>query len=65
MRKPKISCYYYNRTGDIYVSDVSFSTDILLSLLDFFPDQKIIFLIDASDCIQTLSAIGKSIGIAG
>lgn len=65
MRKPKISCYYYKRVGDIYVSDVSFSTDILLSLLDFFPDQKIIFLIDASDCIQTLSAIGKSIGIAG
>lgn len=58
MRKPKIGCYYYKRVGDIYVSDVSFSTDILLSLLDFFPDQKIIFLIDASDCIQTLSAIG-------
>ena len=42
MRKPKISCYYYKRVGDIYVSDVSFSTDILLSLLDFFPDQVIV-----------------------
>ena len=65
MRKPKVACFRYKRHNDVYVSNVSFSTDVLLSILDAFPDQKIIVLIE-SDAIyvQTLSLIGKSIGIA-
>lgn len=65
MRKPKIACFRYKRHDDIYVSNVSFSTDVLLSMLDAFPDQKIVVLIEADENnIQTLSSIGKSIGIA-
>ena len=64
MRKPKIACFRYKRHNDVYVSNVSFSTDVLLSILDAFPDQKIIVLIESdADYIQTLSSIGKSIGI--
>lgn len=65
MRKPKVACFRYRRHNDVYVSNVSFSTDVLLSILDAFLDQKIIVLIesDAND-VQTLSSIGKSIGIA-
>ena len=65
MRKPKIACFRYKRHDDIYVSNVSFSTDVLLSMLDAFPDQKIVVLIEADENnIQTVSSIGKSIGIA-
>lgn len=65
MRKPKVACFCYKRHNDIYVSNVSFSTDVLLSILDTFPDQKIIVLIEADENnIQTLSSTGKSIGIA-
>lgn len=65
MRKPKVVCFRYKRYNDIYVSDVSFSTDAVLSMLDAFPDQKIIVLIESDENnIQTLSSIGKSIGIA-
>ena len=65
MRKPKVACFRYRRHNDIYVSNVSFSTDVLLSMLDAFPDQKIIVLIESDENnIQTLSSIGKSIGIA-
>ncbi len=65
MRKPKVTCFRYKRHQDVYVSHVSFSTDILLSIVDAFPDQKIMVLIesDAND-VQTLSSISKSIGIA-
>lgn len=65
MRKPKIACFRYKRHSDIYVSNVSFSTDVLLSMLDSFPDQKIIVLIESDDNnIQALSSVGKSMGIA-
>ena len=66
MRKPEVECFRYKRHNDIYVSNVSFSTDVLLSMLDIFPDQKIIVLIEADENnIQILSSTGKSIGIAG
>ena len=42
MRKPKVVCFRYKRHNDIYVSNVSFSTNTVLSMLDAFPDQKII-----------------------
>ena len=65
MRKPKVACFRYKRHNDIYVSNVSFSTDVLLSMLDAFPDHKIIVLIESDENnIQTLSSISKSIGIA-
>lgn len=65
MRKPKVACFRYKRHNDIYVSNVSFSTDVLLSMIDTFPDQKMIVLIEADENnIQTLSSTGKSIGIA-
>ena len=65
MRKPKVACFRYKRHNDIYVSNVSFSTDVLLSMIDTFPDQKMIVLIEADEnIIQTLSSTGKSIGIA-
>lgn len=65
MKKPKVACFRYKRHNDIYVSNVSFSTDALLSMLDVFPDQKMIVLIESDENnIQTLSSIGKSIGIA-
>lgn len=65
MRKPIVACFRYKRHNDIYVSNVSFSNDVLLSMLDAFPDQKIIVLIESDENnIQTLSSIGKSIGIA-
>lgn len=65
MRKPKVVCFRYKRHNDIYVSNVSFSTNTVLSMLDAFPDQKIIVLIESDENnIQTLSSIGKSIGIA-
>lgn len=66
MRKPKIACFRYKRYNDVYVSNVSFSTDVLLSLLDVFLDQKIIVLIESdTNYVQTLSSIGKNIGITG
>ena len=65
MKKPEIACFRYKRHNDIYVSNVSFSTDVLLSMIDTFPDQKMIVLIEADENnIQTLSSTGKSIGIA-
>lgn len=65
MRKPKIACFRHKRHNDIYVSKVSFSTDILLSMLDAFPDQKIIVLIESDENnIRTVSSIGKSVGMA-
>ena len=65
MRKPKVACFRYKRYNDVYVSNVSFSTDGLLSMLDAFPDQKIIVLIESDENnVQTLSSIGKSIGIS-
>lgn len=64
MRKPKIDCFRYKSYHDIYVSNVSFSTDVLHSMLDIFPDQKIIVLIESDENnTQILSSIGKSIGI--
>ena len=65
MRKPKVACFRYKRHNDIYVSNVSFSTDVLLSILDAFPEQKIFVLIESdATYVQTLSSIGKNIGIA-
>lgn len=65
MKKPKVICFHHKRYNDIYVSNVSFSTNVLLSMLDAFPDQKIIILIESDENnIQTLSSVGKSIGIA-
>lgn len=66
MRGIKISCFRYRRHIDIYVSNISFSTDALLSMLDLFPEQKIIILIEADEKdIRTISSIMKSIQIAG
>ena len=47
MRKPKVACFRYRRHNDIYVSNVSISSDVLLPILDAFPDKKIIVLIDS------------------
>ena len=64
MRKPKVACFRYKRHNDVYVSNVSFSTDVLLSMFDAFLEQKIIVLIESDEnTIQTLSSIGKSVGI--
>lgn len=52
----------YKKHDDIYVSNISFSTNVLLSILDVFLDQKIIVLIESDeDKVQTLSKIGKSL----
>ena len=65
MRKPKVAWFHYKRHNDVYVSNVSFSTDVLLSILDAFPDKKIIVLIESdANYVQALSLIGKAIGIA-
>lgn len=65
MKKLKVACFRYRKHNDVYVNNVSFSTDALLSILDVFPDKKIIVLIEADEnYVQTLSLIGKSIGIA-
>lgn len=64
MRRPKVACFRYKRHNDVYVSYVSFSADVLLSILDTFLDQKIIVLIESdANYVETLSLIGKSIGI--
>lgn len=65
MRKPKVACFRYKRYNDVYVSNVSFSTNVLLSILDAFLCQKLIVLIELdANYVQTLSSIGKNIGIA-
>ena len=65
MKKTKVACFRYKRHNDVYVSNVYFSTHALLSMLDAFPDQKLIVLIESDENnIQTLSSIGKSMGIA-
>lgn len=33
MRKPKVAWFHYKRHNDVYVSNVSFSTDVLLKIL--------------------------------
>lgn len=64
MRKPKVTCFRYRRHNDVYVSNVFFSTEALLSILDAFPDKKMIVLIEAdANYVHTLSLMGKSIGI--
>lgn len=65
MSKLKITCFRYKRYNDIYVSNVTFSYDKLLSISDIFPDSKVIVLIE-SDANYTpiLLSIGESIGIA-
>lgn len=66
MKKPKIACFHYQQYHDMYVSGVSFSTDMLLKMLDDLPDQKIIFLAEADEnTIRTISSIGENIGITG
>ena len=65
MRKIKISCFPYRNYIDVYVNNVSFATDKLLSILDAFLDQRVIILIDTNiDYARTLLFISKSIGIA-
>mgnify|MGYP004641783959 CR=1 FL=1 len=65
MRKPKVACFGYKKHVDIYVSNVSFSTDALLSLLDVFLNQKIIVLIESDEYkVQVLSKIGKNLEMA-
>ena len=64
MRKIKVACFRYKRHNDIYVSNVSFSTDVLLSMLDVLPGQKIVILIESDENnIRAVSSTGKSIGI--
>lgn len=65
MKKHKITCFYYRKYYDIYISNVSFSINILSSILDVFLDQKVIVLIESDENItQRLSSICKSIGIS-
>ncbi len=65
MSKPKITCFRYKRHNDVYVSNVTFSTNELLSIFDIFPEQKVIVLIESdANYTQILASIGKSIGIA-
>lgn len=65
MRKPKVVCFRYKRHCDVYVSSVPFTADGLRSILDVFPNQRIIVLIETdAKYVQTLSSIGKSIGMA-
>lgn len=65
MRKPKVVCFRYKRHCDVYVSSVPFTADGLRSILDVFPNQRIIVLIETdATYVQTLSSIGKSIGMA-
>lgn len=64
MRKPKINCFRYRHHNDIYVSNVTFSSDELLAIMDILPCQKVIVLIELdANYAQVLSSIGKSIGI--
>lgn len=64
MIKTKINCFYYMRHNDVYVSNVIFSNDKLLSLLNIFFDGKVFVLIELDlNCVQTLSLICKTIGI--
>ena len=53
MRKPKVACFRYKRHNDVYVSNVSFSTDVLLSMLDAFLEQKIIVLIESDVLLKS------------
>lgn len=65
MRKPKVACFRYKRYNDVYVSNVSFSKDKLLSILDILSDKKVIVLIESdANYVQALLSIGKNIGIA-
>lgn len=65
MRKLKVACFRYKRYYDVYVSNVPFSSNVLLSILDAFPNKRIIVLIETdANYVQTLSSIGKSIGMA-
>lgn len=65
MRKPKITCFCYKKFFDIYVSNVSLSTDLLLSTAEAFLCQKTVVLAEAyENRIRALSSIGKSMGIA-
>ena len=64
MRKTKITWFYYRSYNDVFVSNLYFSTEVLLSALDMFPEQKAVILIEAdTNYIQILSSIGKSVGI--
>ena len=64
MRKIKFNCFRYKRHNDVYVSNVSFSSDAVLSMLDAFLDSKIIIMIESDENnIRTVSSIGKSIGM--
>lgn len=64
MSKPKVSCFHYKRYNDIYVSNVSFSTDTLLAILDILPSQNVFVLIESdASCTQALLSIGKGTGI--
>ena len=66
MRKPKIECFRYKRYNDIYVSNVFFSTDALLSMLDVFQNKDIIILIESDEnSVQKLLLCGKNIGVEG
>ena len=62
MKKTKISCFRYRKYNDIYVSNVSFSSDSLLSILDSLPSDNIIFLIESDvSYLKTLSYVVKEL----
>lgn len=64
MSEPKISCFRYKRYNDIYVSNVTFSTNELLSIFDIFSEQRVIVLIESNeDYTQALLSISKGMGI--
>ena len=65
MRKPKVVCFLYKRYNDVYVSNVPFLNDILISMLDAFLDRKIIVMIESDEnYIKTLSSISQNIEIS-
>ena len=65
MRKPKVVCFRYKRYNDVYVSNVPFLNDILISMLDAFLDRKIIVMIESDEnYIKTLSSISQNIEIS-
>lgn len=62
MRKTKITCFGYKNYNDIYISNALFSMHGLISVLDIFPDKKVIVLIESGENSGSiLSLISESI----
>ena len=62
MNKSKITCFHYKKYDDIYVDNVKFTLDKLLLVLNIFPNEKVIALIDSDiDFSTILSSIGENV----